>query len=178
MPRQLARGSFRRSVVRRATEWIGFVSTGEFQIAAPSTALVLGTISQVELADFVPFTLIRIRGWFSHRSDQAAASETYAGALGIAVVKEQARAVGGTSLPAPITDSGDDSWLYWTPFVGRIAVATSVGIVTELYTNLIIDNKAMRKIADGDAFVVTAETAALGAGVNGLFFVRMLFKLH
>ena len=46
-----------------------------------------------------PFTLIRVRGIFTIASDQSAATETQVGALGVAVVSEQAASIGVTAVP-------------------------------------------------------------------------------
>ena len=43
-------------------------------------------------------------------SDQSAATELFIGNLGLAVVSDQATAVGVTAVPTPATDRGSDLW--------------------------------------------------------------------
>ncbi len=169
------RGSQRST---RQTEWASAISAGEANIAASGTKLVMGSFTAAALAALGPSTFVRVRGSFSHRSDQSAADETYAGAFGIAVVNEDARVAGVASLPGPISNVSDDIWLYWVPFVGRFEFVGTAASALMHYTHIIVDGKAQRKIKDGDAIVFVAETAAFGSGVSLAFFLRVLFKTN
>ncbi len=171
------RGGAIRVPQRRKTEWGSLISSGEWNIAAASSKLLVGSFSSATLAPLVPMTLSRVRGVFSHRSDQATADETYAGAVGICVVQDAARAAGVASVPGPVTEVGQDMWLWWMPFVGRFEFGSASGFVLP-FVHQIVDNRAMRKIEDGNAIVMVIETAAFGQGVSGAFFLRFLFKMH
>ncbi len=94
------RQSFRRSgAPRRSTEWIASaVITGSSSLAA-ATAVLDQSINIAEQS-----TIVRTRGSLFVKSDQVAANEQPFGALGMAVVTDQANAIGITAMPTPTTD--------------------------------------------------------------------------
>jgi len=170
--------SGRRGGPRRETEWAALVATGAGTIATASTKLILNTFSASALSVLVPTTVIRMRGLLSHKSDQAAQTEEYAGAVGAVIVRDDARNIGITALPGPLSASGDDVWLWHQFYTGEFRFADASGIVPIAENIIVIDSKAQRKIVDGDAIVIIAESASFGLGVSLKFFARLLFKLH
>jgi len=165
----------RNGVARRETLWIEAPPI-ETVIAAASTAVLIGRLLAASLA-LRPFTIVRTRGILYGRSDQSAATENWGGAYGIAVVSEQADAIGITALPTPVTDMDSDLWLLYEQMYGRIDFDSSIS-VREVGFMKEIDSKAMRKVVDGQQVVVTAETPAHVSSWGIVDGFRMLLKLH
>ena len=107
-------------------------------------------------------------------TDQSAGNESPTGAFGMAVVKEPARAIGITAIPTPIDESSDDSWFLHQFVHARYHV--DVDGNTELFFDVEIDNKAMRRLEDGDAVVAVWENGPVGVLVN--MQARLLIMLH
>ncbi len=163
----------RRQGPRRLTEWGGSADIDNSAIVAAGTAVLTQDFTQAVLAAVVPATIVRVRGEIWVASDQASASEEPFGALGFAVVKEQARVAGVASVPSPITDETDDSW-FVLQFI-QAFFATGQGVTWQRYA---FDSRAMRKLADGDALVMVVENAAQLHGLEFILKFRVLFKLH
>jgi len=160
---------------RRQTVWFAF-ALSEFLIGAGGTAQLLFQLNAAALA-LRPFTVIRSRfDWFCH-SDQDGADEQWGGALAMAVVSDQASAIGITALPTPVTDQGSDLFFVYEQMVGEIIVTSAVG-VTEVGRNKVIDSKAMRKVDIGQDIVVVAETPTFVESADFVLGGRMLVKLH
>jgi len=168
----------RGGVTRRETVWISIVSAAD-TLATPQTGSLLGSLNAAALA-LRPFTIVRTRGVFYLGSDQAAATEDQAAALGGAVVSDQAVAVGITALPTPITDKSSDLWFMFQSLMSNIAFLTAAGFQQPAGQQLIYDSRAMRKVEDGQDIVIMAESdvAAVTAGVEIRHGGRMLLKLH
>jgi hypothetical protein len=120
-----------------------------------------------------PATVVRIRGNIWVASDQASASEEPFGALGFAVVSDQAEAAGVAALPSPITDEASDLWFLYESF--QAYFATGQGVVWQHYA---FDSKAMRKLGDGETIVAMLENAHATFGLEYILKFRMLIKLH
>jgi len=156
----------------RDTIWVGGVYL-DTTIASPSTAILVTGLNAAALARR-PFTVIRVRGILSVRSDQSAAVESQLAAWGKCVVSDQAVAVGVTAVPTPATDNASDLWFAYESLqnLGDIAAGPQ-----QIETRF-IDGKGMRKV-DGDQDVVTViETAAISSGCTITTFDRLLIKLH
>jgi len=168
------RQSFQPARAKRMTEWAGAITTVPVALAGSTINLIL-SFSQALLADLVPCTLVRVRGQLMFESDRGALGENPAGAFGISVVKENARVAGVASLPNPVADIGDDSFVCWEPWsvsFNDAAAAANVQIVP-------IDCKAMRKITDGDAIVMMVDNSSPAAeGAEVMVQLRFLFLLH
>ncbi len=172
MARGHRRSEFIRSM-RRETLWI--------PIDPVSTALsaVGGTIinsANAALLALRPFTIVRTRIELNVQTDQIAASENQVGGYGVAVVSDQAVAIGVTAVPTPITDQGSDLWLAWQGMLGQMRF--TAGSFANLSTRYTIDSKAMRKVEDGQDVVFVGEFSAVANGMNLLSIGRMLIKLH
>ena len=98
---------------RKGTDWFRRTTGAYVTVAAASKVLVSsGTPSNPGITE----TIVRTRGGFSIASDQAGASESQIGAMGLMVVNDLALAAGAASIPGPVTDRNDDGWFVWEPF--------------------------------------------------------------
>ena len=123
-----------------------------------------------------PFTIVRSRFKYMVVSDQAAAIEKQIGALGMAVVSDQAVAVGVTAVPTPITDLGSDLW-----FLNEIFMADESNLTdrTKGGTVAAIDSKAMRKVDVGQDLVIVGElSSATSSGFELFVGGRILVKVN
>ncbi len=159
---------------KRLTSWFEFLPINDTETASGGT--IIYSLNAAALA-LRPFTIIRTRWKYLVVSDQAAAVETQAGAIGMAVVSDQAVAVGVTAVPTPITDMGSDLWFLHEVFMGRESNLTDRAQPAFGGT---IDSKAMRKVDIGQDLVVVSE---LSANVSSGGYVlsqggRMLVKVN
>jgi len=171
----------RRTFVRggktvRETVWLGHTPTA-VNLAAASTANLFGSLNAAAIA-LLPFTVIRSRGILSYGSDQTVASENFSAALGIAIVTQQASAIGVTAVPTPMTELDSDQFFVHQIMAGRFQFITGVGFHPQARTFLEYDSKAMRKVGQDDDLVLTLETSAVSAGMDILHAGRFLVKLH
>ncbi len=161
---------------RRQTRWADVTETVSV-LAAASTAV----ISNVTSADFNalrPYTIVRVRGVLHLVSDQQAASEDYSAAFGIAVVSDQAAAIGVSAVPTPITDRGSDLWLVYEELASRFVFGSGVGFENAGGIFRQFDSRAMRKVEDGDQPTFVKETSSQSNGVRFYSAARLLIKLH
>jgi len=135
--------------------------------------VLFSSFSAADLADVVPSTVVRVRGTIWVASDQASVSEEPFGAIGIAIVSEQARAAGVASLPLPVANEGSDLWFMYQAFQGYFA--TGQGVTWQRYD---FDTRAMRKLEEGEAIVTMVENAHATMGMEFIVKKRTLFKLH
>ncbi len=158
---------------RRQTRWFEFAPAE--LVFAPTTAALFFTLDADELSTR-PFTVVRTHLEYYVRSDQAAANEEQALAIGMAVVSDQAVAVGITAIPTPITDLNSDLW-----FLLKVALGSGSGVNDgQVGFGGSVDSKAMRKVEEGSDVIIVAEAG--GAAVTEGFVLaiggRMLVKLH
>jgi len=158
---------------RRETTWLD-VPIVESTLAAGTAALLL-TLTTAEKARR-PFTVVRTRIVAQIISDQVAASERPAAALGACVVSDQAVSIGVTAVPTPVSDATSELWFLHQVLLGAMSLATAVGFGYNS-DHYMIDSKAMRKVQEGEDLIFTLETdGAVGAIVN--FGGRLLIKEH
>ena len=161
------------------TAWAASADTTVFSPAVgPGVNRLDQSLSAAVLDPSSPTTIVRVRGEIWVRSDQDAVNETGFGALGFAVVNDNARAAGAASILGPITNEAADQW-----FVHQFFNAGNVGPTTgALFGNpwhrYSFDSKAMRKVEEGDAIVVMVENAAVTFSFEFLLKFRLLLKLH
>ncbi len=176
MPRQFTRGRGRLGAPRRETSWL---------VITPNTTTVTGaggtihnSLTTAEKAKR-PFTVIRTHLFYAIETDQIAATEDFGGAIGMAVVSDQAEAIGVTAVPTPVADAESDLWFLHEWFAGNILFGSAIGFDT-FQRQSRIDSKAMRKVNDGEDIVVVSElSTGLGAGGFGLHLAgRLLIKEH
>jgi len=162
----------RLSGQRRATEWIALSVPWQSQLGGKD---LIAFFTQAELEALVPFTITRtvgIFGW-AHDEDFILDQDVY-GAIGFAVVRENARSVGGGAVPGPLTNVGDDVWYLHRFFSGFVeSINTASG-----GTNLILDSRAQRKVVDGDALIFMSELDGTSDDIEQCLGVRILCKLH
>ena len=164
----------RDGVMRRETVWFQFPLAT--MTAAASATAILGYSLNAAALELRPFTVVRSRFNWQCRSDQSAASETFIGNFGFAVVSDQAVAVGVTAVPTPATDLGSDLWFLIQQWIGRFElIGTDVTYDARM---LDIDSKAMRKVDIGQDIVGVGEAGIGGSGVTIQTVGRMLVKLH
>jgi len=161
--------------MRRETSWLDF-PFAQTTIAAASTAALLGSFTASALA-LRPFTIVRTRGILQCSSDQQAASEAWGLSYGLAVVSEQASAIGITAVPTPITDQSSDLFFVYESLYGRFQFQNATGTI-ESGAFKEWDSKAMRKVNDSEDLVVVAETPAFVGSALIIDGFRMLVKLH
>ncbi len=141
----------------RTSDWSeGYFATTYTAVPAASAVLLIST-SAAQFGGLTPATLIRSRGWFSFRSDQNDLTEFQIGAVGMAIVQERARAAGIASIPRPVSEMTSDEFFYIRGFSEVFTHNTSVGFDSIGASGFEVDSKAMRKITDIEALVVTVE---------------------
>ncbi len=159
-----------RSFPPRQTQrdWARSVSTAQFAVAAGAKVLIVGFAD----ADH-DVTLRRSIGELFVVSDQSAATEVQAGAIGAVVVSDIAFAAGVASIPGPVTDRNADFWAMWMPFVMQSAGMTpgDQGIES---LNRFFDSAGQRKVPQGSTIAFVIENASGVNGFNALFAVSVL----
>ena len=104
--------------------------------------------------------------WVS--SDQAVASESFRGAVGLVAVTDAAAAIGITAIPGPVTEASDDVWMMWMPFGGTVFFNSGVG-TSEQGAWFAFDSRGMRRVPEGMQLALVAEnSSAQGARLSGL----------
>ena len=164
----------RNGVQRRETVWLQFPRAST-SLAASATSALVYSLNAAALA-LEPFTIVRTRFQWLCVSDQSAATETFVGNFGLAVVSDQAVAIGVTAVPTPATDQGSDLWFLIEPWPGRFElIGTSIN---SNVTDRPIESKAMRKVDIGQDIVGVVEAGIGGTGTSIVTVGRMLVKLH
>ncbi len=110
-------------------------------------------------------------------TDQNAASEVYHGSLAMAVVSEQAAAIGVTAVPTPGTDRDSDLFFLYEEQMGEFTLGDATGFIEEHLTKE-FDSKAMRKVNNDQQIAIVAESETGGNGIIMRVAGRMLIKLH
>ena len=172
MPRQFTR-SRGRSGSRRLTSWIGIDPI--INVEAGNSVSLTHALNAAALAKR-PFTIVRTYLELNLSSDQLSASESQIGAVAIAVVSDQASAIGVTAVPTPITDLASDLFLLHQLLFNEWLVNSAVGFDSVGGRRYSIDSKAMRKVNDDQDIVVTVEAASTSNGFNLTMGGRMLIK--
>ena len=169
----MARGTRRTFTARppRRLNWSALVGTTANSTVAAATKVIIGafTLDNPGISE----TVMRTRGRIYISSDQSAAEESQIGALGMAVVTDNAHAAGAASLPGPVTDAGDDGWFLWMPIIQSGAAditAAQVGLGYDF------DSKAMRRVEQGYRVVVMIENASASNAFEFGFIARLLAK--
>jgi len=137
-----------------------------------------GTILTASNAAFLalrPFTIIRQYYEIQIRSDQAAAIEQQNFAYGVAVVSDQAAAIGVTAVPTPNTDSGSDLWMLHQFIFGQESNLTDR---SQPARQMEVESKAMRKVEDGQTILTIGEFMTTGNGFIATVAGRMLIKTN
>ncbi len=168
--------TLRSGVMRRETLWTrtDFIRA---TIASADTAVVLFTFSTV-ITDLLPLTIVRTRGYIHISSDQTANTETQELAFAIAIVSDQASAIGVTAVPTPVADADSDLFFVYEPNVMQMQVSDATGVNAPSGVGRSFDSKAMRKLPDGTNISAVAETAGNSAGAIVTVQASLLIKSH
>ncbi len=158
---------------RRATDWLSNSAETDRSTLGAATAVLDQTFAFGE-----PATVVRTRGTLWVASDQAAANESPFGALGFAIVTDQAAGVGVTALPTPTTEAFSDEWFVWLPWFADARFSSAVGVGFRTFYEYKFDSKAMRKVDADTTAVVVIENSSATDGCLFLLQFRMLVKLH
>ena len=94
-----------RAATRRTTMW---VALNPFEDNITGSGATLVSTANATLLALRPFTIVRTHLYWAFGSDQISANESQVVALGMAIVSEQAAAIGITAIPIPVTDLGSD----------------------------------------------------------------------
>jgi len=156
---------------RRLTEWTATVPEVAFVALPPATAVLDSVFTAGD-----PETIIRVRGLLSIQSDQIVISEQPFGAVGLAVVTDQAVAIGVTAIPTPYADGESDKWLLHEYWAASMEVATAVSIAN-ISQRFVLDSKAMRKVSPDETVVLVIENGSAGGGAIYRLDLRILSKL-
>ena len=168
----MTRRSFSRSP-GRLTEWTGRqFSSAEVALAA--STFVIDSLFGAPVLAKRPFTITRVVGLLSVRSDQAAALEFPFGALGFAVVSEKAATLGATAVPDPVTEVESDLWHVYQSFSAGGEASTNAGFPVSHFP---IDSRAQRKVQDGENCVAVVANASAADALTYVLNYRMLLKL-
>ncbi len=170
------RRGFSRNAQKRKSIWIG-IAEGQ-NVLANAAAVI--SVANAELLDERPFTIVRTHLMIHWVSDQVAASELQLGAVGAAVVSDQAVAIGVTAVPTPVTDLTSDLWYMHQRFMNEFKLLSSVGFESNAGRVWEIDSKAMRKVVFGAQPIFVAESlTTIGDGGGQLTHAgRFLIKLQ
>jgi len=140
---------------KRQVVWVG--PADQVQVAVPNNTSVLISSFDASASGLDKATLVRTRGVFTIRPSAFGADLDFQGAIGIAVVSDDAFAIGTTAIPGPFTDSDWGGWFVWRSFCGHLEFQGASGSTLEMIA-LEIDSKAMRKIGPNETMVVMAES--------------------
>ena len=167
---------FRSGVKRRETLWL-FTSENVAALSLATSAVIANSLNAAALA-LRPFTVIRTRLHLNIQSDQTLGTEDQVGAVGCAVVSDQAVAIGVTAVPTPVTDLGSDLWLAHQYLTSSFLFKSGVGVEAQFTTNADLDSRAMRKVEEGQDLILVKERGTLGDGITLFSAGRTLIKLH
>jgi len=162
---------------KRQTQWLAGTDPTAFTALAAATSVLFSSLNAAALA-LRPFTVVRVRGLLSIVSDQVAASESPFGAIGFAVVSDQAIAAGVGSVPTPTFENGSDLWFLHEYTATNQTFGSAIGFQEPAIQNVVLDSKAMRKVQEGQDIAIVLEN---GSALDGMLFLlqfRMLVKLH
>ena len=158
---------------RRKTVWIGSADVTAYTTVPLDTVTLLQSLAASVLA-LRPFTVTRTVGQLSVVSDQVASVERGFGAMGMAVVSDQAVGVGVTAVPAPISNKESDLWFQYQ-FASSPMGTGLLGAGPQTWE---FDSRGQRKVQDGEDIVILFENGSSIFGLDVLIQFRMLLKLH
>jgi len=144
----------------------------------------IGTIGATPSSDGI--TLVRLRG-MTHLflATSGGVGQGFHGAIGVGIATDPAVAIGVSAVPTPITEEVWDGWLWHTYFSLTAAGAiTAAGAALswsgegESAVRIVVDSKAMRKIAVTETIYCVIEVVEIGAAtLDWSFNSRTLSKL-
>ena len=171
-----SRSRGRLGAQRRETLWapIPIVSTNI--TGGGATLVAVASASEDALR---PYTIVRTHLHVTIISDQVAATEVQIVAVGLAVVTDQASAIGITAIPTPVTDLESDAWYLHQWLQNTYLFADATGFQDGGVVQMDYDSKAMRRVEDGfDNVLVVEAPSVLSDGFLVKTMGRQLLKLH
>ena len=161
---------------RRSTSWLPIPA--QASTFSTTGGIILASLDAGELAKR-PFTIIRVHLEVLVITDQLAADESQAFAVGMCVVSDQAQAIGVTAVPTPDTDLGSDLWFLHQFMFRDFAFGSAVGFDSGAQSRS-IESKAMRKVNDDQDVLLVGELVANAAGTGFVVLIggRVLIKEH
>jgi len=159
---------------RRLTQWTSTDPETAYIGLAAATALLDSTF--VTDANN-PETIIRVRGLLSLQSDQDGQDEQAFGAVGLAVVSDQAVAIGVTAIPTPYADAESDFWMMHQFWCSPVNFNSAVGVAMPSDRQYEFDSKAMRKITPDQTLCLVIENGSSAFGVLYRLDLRILSKV-
>jgi len=162
--------------LRRQTAWaIGPGGTTPVNITSSVAVILGGTVVPASEG----LTVIRTRGLFAmHLKSVASQNDGFQGAIGIGLATLAAVTAGVGSLPTPLTEVGDENWLYHRFISIHAQEATESNLNGASWTRFEIDSKAMRKVPVGTSCYACLEVIEVGtASAQAFLDTRQLVKL-
>ena len=170
MANRVARARPFRAGRRQPTSWSRTTSVAPVTVPAASKVLLTSlTLANPGIGETIRCT----RGILSVMSDQTAAIEEQTGALGFVVVTDLALAAGAASIPGPHTDSSDDGWFVWMPFMQEGGSPATI----PTWSTYQYDSKAMRRVQEGSGIAVMVENSHATEGLKVLIGFGLLSSL-
>ena len=166
----MARSRFVKGPKRKSL-WLQFVPVGS-TLTAPG-GFIYFSLNSAALA-LRPFTIVRTRFIAMIRSDQTSVGEDQLGAMGIAVVSDQAVDIGITAVPTPLTDMGSSLWFTHEMLMNNGSKSADGGGGGVFQ----VDSQAMRKVEVGQDLVVVGEQSTVGQGFGLFLGGRILVKTN
>jgi len=125
------------------------------------------------------FTIVRQRGLLRLWGTLATApGDGFVGAFGIGLATTAAVVAGVAAVPTPITEQDDENWMFWHAISVHNPVVSSTEIARSFFQEVVVDVKAMRKVASGMSIYSIIELVETGtATMSGSWDSRMLTKL-
>ncbi len=158
--------------VRRQVTWVGPADQGFVNVGSTGKTLVASF--DPNTAGFGKPTIVRTRGMVSVGFQAHSVDVIVVGVMGMAIVSDQAFAIGVTAIPGPFDQAEWDGWLVWRSFSHQLDVTTDVGRLIPLL-NFEVDSKAMRKVSEGETVVVVAQSQVGAFAISTP--LRQLYKL-
>jgi len=109
-------------------------------------------------------------------TDQLAASEPFHGAMGLAIVTEEAVAAGVASIPSPYGNSDSDVWMFHQYFANQFTFGDATGFA-KTQVQYILDGKAMRKLTTETRLAILVQNASATSGIEFQLDFRILSLL-
>ena len=142
--------------------------------------IVLSTTTSEILSFSTDFseTLLRSRGELIVCAVPNAANDNEMACFGFAVVSDEARAVGTTSLPNPVSSPDFDwFWYGYAPLMDTVSTGSDASSIGLTY-RLTIDSKAMRRVSPNHSLVlIGALTTGEMATCSVIAGVRILSSI-
>ena len=175
MPRnRVVRRSFvGRRAPGRLTEW-GALAFASAEDPLAANSVVLLAVGDATFLDKRPLTIVRTVGSLSVQSDQNVAVEYPFGAWGMAIVSDQAVAIGVTAVPNPVSNVTSDLWFAYGSFSAEGSASTNVGRPLMQFP---FDFRSQRKVQDGENVIIVVANASAADGLNFVLNLRFLVKL-